>query len=94
LIQTYCFKSVTKPIILRVSRFFFRKEIKRKEVGEKMINVNTLPVKEFIASDNAQGLAEYSFILLFIAVVVIITLQALGGKVLDLYTSTMEKWPG
>ena len=59
-----------------------------------MINVNTLPVKEFIASDNAQGLMEYSLILLFIAVGVIITLQALGGKVLDLYTSTMEKWPG
>ncbi|MGI5927748.1 MAG: Flp family type IVb pilin [Thermacetogeniaceae bacterium] len=53
----------------------------------------TVKIKSLLLENSGQGLAEYSLILLFIAVAVIITLQALGGKVLDLYSSTVNEWP-
>jgi len=40
-----------------------------------------------------QGLVEYSLMLLLMAIVMIITLTALGLQVSDLYNSVVTSWP-
>ncbi|HHT45779.1 MAG TPA: hypothetical protein GX004_00600 [Firmicutes bacterium] len=45
-----------------------------------MINVNTFQEKDIITSDNAQGLMEYSLILMLVALGVMSLLGILGGR--------------
>lgn len=46
-----------------------------------MINVNTFQEKDIITSDNAQGLMEYSLILMLVALGVISLLGIVGEQI-------------
>lgn len=54
----------------------------------------TVNIKNLLLENSGQGLMEYSLILLFIAIVVIWVLQALGEKIfVELYSHTVNEWP-
>jgi Flp pilus assembly pilin Flp len=58
-----------------------------------MINVNTLQVKEFITSDNAQGLMEYSLILMLVALGVMSVLGKRGEQLKSLFDTLQNEYP-
>lgn len=52
-----------------------------------------ISIKEIFCQDNGQGLAEYSFILLLVALGVISVLSLVGGKITGLFDYTLNEWP-
>jgi pilus assembly protein Flp/PilA len=44
-------------------------------------------LRALFVGEDGQGLVEYAFILLFVAVVVVAVLTVMGGKVDDMYSS-------
>jgi len=48
-------------------------------------------ISRFVKDEEGQGLAEYALILVLIAVVVIIALEALGGKITGIFNHITEE---
>lgn len=54
----------------------------------------TAKIKNLLLENSGQGLVEYSLILLFIAIAVIMVLQTLGQKIYtEFYNYTVDEWP-
>lgn len=58
-----------------------------------MINVNSFQIKDIITSDNAQGLMEYSLILMLVALGVMSLLGILGGQIRAFFETLKNEWP-
>jgi Flp pilus assembly pilin Flp len=57
-----------------------------------MTNINALAIHimTLAADERGQGLSEYTFLLMLVAVVVVGAVTALGGKVGTLYTDVLS----
>ena len=47
----------------------------------------------FLPREEGQGLAEYAFIILFIAIVVVAVLLIFGPAIGNLYSTVVYSWP-
>jgi len=50
-------------------------------------------VKRIVSDDSGQGLVEYAFILMLVALVVVGILGTMGETTRDFYNNTVEKFP-
>ena len=50
-------------------------------------------MKTLLLDNSGQGLAEYSLILLFVALAVLLALEAAGKKILGMLDFTINSWP-
>lgn len=50
-------------------------------------------VKRIVSDDSGQGLVEYAFILMLVALGVIVLLETIGKTTSDFYNNTVEKFP-
>ena len=49
--------------------------------------------KRIVSDDSGQGLVEYAFILMLVALVVVVILETIGKTTSDFYNDTVEKFP-